>query len=155
MAVGNVSPAISSATVLLIARTEATKCIVVPKLSSTAPMEGVLNLTYGVMERTTAETTVMKNNVQVGIQFTDNTYSKKPSSISHSFLLLLNWINVFSLHLQIAVKTNTDVVAMNVYKETSHVIISRTAQTTVMRQMDVSLLYINQNYNTRRVISNY
>ena len=61
------SPAISSVMVLLIVRTEATNYIAVRKLSLTAPMEGVLNGTHGVMGRTTAEITVMKINVQVTI----------------------------------------------------------------------------------------
>ena len=60
-----VSPAISSVMVSLIAQTEVTNYIVVPKLSSTALTEDVLNGTHGVMERTTAEITVMKISAQV------------------------------------------------------------------------------------------
>ena len=66
MAVGNVSPAISSVMILLIVRTEVMNCIVVQKLSSTVLMAGALNGTHGAMERTTAEITVTKINVQVG-----------------------------------------------------------------------------------------
>ena len=59
------SPAISSVMVLLIVQTEVMNYIVVLKRSSTVLMEGVLNGTHGVMERTTAEITVTKINVQV------------------------------------------------------------------------------------------